>query len=222
MSYRHFAGYVFVVVGIVLIPILVWKLSDVILLGFGGVMIASLLRLVAEPLQRYAKLPHALSLAVAGLIVVGTIAGAAWVFEIRAAGQFRETVDRIDEAVGVLKLDLARTPFGQYLLTQAGKCDVSMTAVGKRFLSTGLYSLEAVVLVLITAVFVAAQPIFYEEGTIRLFPVNERERLRRGSHIMGRGLRLWLIGQLISMTVIGLLAGSACWLIGLRAPYALG
>ncbi len=39
---------------------------------------------------------------------------------------------------------------------------------------------------------------------------------------IGAGLRLWLIGQLIQMVLIGGLTTIAVWFVGLPSPLALG
>lgn len=39
---------------------------------------------------------------------------------------------------------------------------------------------------------------------------------------VAQGLRLWMLGQLIEMLIIGVLSGVAVWIIGLPSPLALG
>ena len=54
LTYNQFLGYALIAVGVASVPILLWQLSDVLLLAFGAVLIACLLQVVAEPFQRWA------------------------------------------------------------------------------------------------------------------------------------------------------------------------
>lgn len=69
-------------------------------------------------------------------------------------------------------------------------------------------------LVLIVGIYLAAQPRFYLEGTLKLFPARERPRLREVFLAVGHTLRWWLIGQLVPMVAIGILTAIGLKLIG--------
>ncbi|MGA7383831.1 MAG: AI-2E family transporter [Methylocella sp.] len=74
----------------------------------------------------------------------------------------------------------------------------------------------------ISAIYLAAQPDLYRQGLIMLFPPRlHAEAAKKIDHI-GNTLRLWLIGQLIQMVLIGVLSGLAAWIIGLPSAIALG
>lgn len=69
-------------------------------------------------------------------------------------------------------------------------------------------------LVVIVGIYLAAQPRFYLEGTLKLFPARERPRLREVFLAVGHTLRWWLIGQLVPMVAIGILTAIGLKLIG--------
>src|SRR5262249_51440272 len=69
-----------IVVLVALVPVLVWFLFDVILIVIGAVLVAVLLRLVAEPFMRWARLPEIPALICSGLLTVLVIAGAGYLF----------------------------------------------------------------------------------------------------------------------------------------------
>jgi predicted PurR-regulated permease PerM len=70
--------------------------------------------------------------------------------------------------------------------------------------------------------FLAGEPELYRRGLVKLVP-GERARERLGDTLdtTGRALRRWLLGQLLSMTIVGVLTGLGLWLIGVPAPLAL-
>jgi predicted PurR-regulated permease PerM len=78
-----------ILVSVALIPVLVWFLFDVILIVVGAILIAVLLRLVAEPFMRWGKLPETIALIVAGILVIAVVAGAGY-------PQSRSLIQRIE------------------------------------------------------------------------------------------------------------------------------
>ena len=74
-----------IVVLIALVPALVWFLFDVILIVIGAILVAALLRLVAEPFTRWAKFPESIALVCSGLVTVTVVAGAGYLFGTQVA-----------------------------------------------------------------------------------------------------------------------------------------
>lgn len=56
---------------------------------------------------------------------------------------------------------------------------------------------------MISAVYLAAQPRLYRDGLIWLFPPRAHAHAARIIDGIGEALRLWLLGQLIEMVLIG-------------------
>ena len=49
------------IAGVVVAALLIWQLSHILLLVFGAILVALILSTVAEPFERYAKLPPRLA-----------------------------------------------------------------------------------------------------------------------------------------------------------------
>jgi predicted PurR-regulated permease PerM len=91
--------------------------------------------------------------------------------------------------------------------------------------SYGLTIVDAIlgiILVVVAGVYLAIDPSHYRRGTVKLFPPTQHDLIGETMTDMGRTLRWWLLGKLISMSIIGALAGVGTWLLGLPAPLALG
>jgi predicted PurR-regulated permease PerM len=78
------------------------------------------------------------------------------------------------------------------------------------------------VLVGVAAVYLAAQPERHRAGALMLIPQALRDKVGSTFDNAGRALRLWLFGQLVSMTVVGVLATVGLYLIGMPSALALG
>src|ERR671939_1635845 len=88
LSYRRFFAFAAIAIAAATVPLLLWQLADVLILGFGALLIAILLRVVAEPFERWTPLPDWVSLLLAGLIVLGLVTAAAWIFGSQLAAEF--------------------------------------------------------------------------------------------------------------------------------------
>jgi predicted PurR-regulated permease PerM len=82
--------------------------------------------------------------------------------------------------------------------------------------------LVALVIVIFTGVYLAAHPQPYIRGLLRLFPIPRRQRIGEVLYAAGYTLRWWLFGQLLAMTVVGLLMGIGLAIIGVPLAFALG
>ncbi|HUN98048.1 MAG TPA: AI-2E family transporter, partial [Bradyrhizobium sp.] len=74
----------------------------------------------------------------------------------------------------------------------------------------------------IAGVYLAAQPALYRTGLSKLVPHEWRDIADETIDDIGEALRLWLVGNLIEMVLIGVASTLVVWLIGLPSPLALG
>ena len=209
-------------VAVAVIPILIWYLFGVVLMIFGAIILAMLVRLGAQPFMRWLSAPEPLALVISGLVIVVVIGGAAYLFGTRIAAELQDVVHRISAASGDIQSSLQDSQFGKFLLNQMKGLNVSVTDVLSSFLKLGSSFIEAIVIMVISGAYLAAQPRLYRDGLIWLFPPKSHDRVAEIIDGVGEALRLWLIGQLIEMILIGVLAAVAVWIIGVPSPLALG
>ena len=221
-SYGDFLKRVLIVVAAATIPILIWYLFGVVMMIFGAVILAMLLRLCAQPLMRWLSMPEPLALFLAVLLVVVVVAGTGYLFGSGISGEFREVMRRATTASGHIETQMRGTAFGSFLLKHISGANFSITDVVSGVLSVSTSFVEAVIIMVISGVYLAAQPGLYRRGLIWLFPPSKHARAAEVVDGIGEALRLWLIGQLAEMVLIGALSTFAVWLIGVPAPLALG
>jgi predicted PurR-regulated permease PerM len=105
-------------------------------------------------------------------------------------------------------LDRARSFFSGGALTTVASVGASVATV-----------LSFAVVILITTVYTVARPVPLVNGFVSLFPAGQRQRVREILGEMYRTVQKWFLGQLASMTIIGLLFTVAMFVIGI--PFAL-
>ncbi len=222
MNRTEFFKRTVIFVAVAVVPVLVWYLFDVILIAFGAIILAMLVRLGAQPFIRWASIPEPLALVISGVLILSVVGGAGYLFGSGIVDQFQDVLQRAASAGAGLKSQLQGSEFGNFLLRHLGGSDVSLTTVRSGFLKISTSFLEALVIMLISAAYLAAQPHIYRYGIISFFPPHTHKRAAEFVDSIGESLRLWLLGQLIEMLLIGVLSTFAVWIIGVPSPFALG
>ena len=90
------------------------------------------------------------------------------------------------------------------------------------FFSSTLAVLGGIILVIVVAVYVAADPKLYHGGLMHLFPHRSRARAGEVLSEVAVMLRRWLVTQLVAMVVIGAVTTIVLLLLGVRGAVALG
>jgi predicted PurR-regulated permease PerM len=222
ISYTEFFRRTLIVVAVVAAPILIWYLFGVVLMAFGAIILAMLLRLVAHPLMRWLALPEPVALIVSGLIILGVIAAPGYLFGSLISSEFQDVAARASSASAGLQASLHSTVIGDFLLKHMYGGDFSLTDILPGFLKVGTNVMEGVIIMLISGAYLAAQPRLYRGGLIWLFPPRKHDRVAEIFDGIAEALWLWLLGQLVQMVIIGALAALAVWIIGVPSPLALG
>jgi len=191
-----------------LVLLLIVYAVDVLLLVFAAVLLAVLLRALAEPLAKRLHISPQWALAIVALLLTLSIGAVGWLLAPSIGEQVRELRAALPAALERLQQELSRFVWLESVLDTTWSPE-SLTAqpevaskVGSAVSGT-LKSLANVVLVLVIALYLAADPRLYVEGAVRLLPMAHRVRAREVLHAIGDTLRWWLLGKAISMVIVG-------------------
>ncbi len=222
-SIRHWMLVVLTVTGLVLAA---WQLVNVLLLAFAGLLLAVLLRHLAQMLARHVPLPTGACLAailfafVLVAITFGVLVGP------RVGSELMQVADALPGAFTDLRSYISDTRWGGYLLQTMSMGDqgAGWNVVGMLggTASTALNVAVNLVVALTVAIFLSIDPGLYRRGFLHLIPKDGRPRARQVLDTLARGLWRWLLGQSIDMVAVALLTGTGLWALGVPAPIALG
>jgi predicted PurR-regulated permease PerM len=210
-----------IAIALALLPLLVWRLFDVILLVTGAILIAVLLGVVATPF-RWLFIPRGLALVLSGLLIAGALGGAGYLFGTGITSELQDVLRRAGEAEKSFVTTLQASELGRAVLSRIQGGELPVTYVVRQVFSVSATFLVSFVVAIVAGIFLAAQPPVYRYGLTRLFPSQGRASAEETIDRVAAALRLWLFGQMIEMVLVGSLAGFAMWLIGLPSPFALG
>ncbi|GGC05206.1 AI-2E family transporter [Novosphingobium endophyticum] len=219
--HRLFVERLLIVAVVGLIAAVLWSLRILLVVVVGAVVIAVLLRTVADPISRYTGLGPRLA-TLGAILLVALIAGCAiWLFGSTVASQFAHLSETIPTSWNELSRRIGQLPFGNQLLA-AMKQGLDLPTLVPKIVNLAGNAATTLILIVFGAIFFAAQPRLYTRGLVMLAPPDRRHLVSVSLEDSGRALRLWLLGQLISMIVVGLLTGVGLWLAGVPSAMALG
>ena len=216
-----------VLTGALIIAVLfaMWEISQVLVLGFGGVVVAVILRTMAEPVQRILRISDQFALVIVTLGLLFLAGLFFTVFGSLAVDQFTTLLKEIPSAVAAGRKWLMSYQEGRWFLTLLGNTDAPSgeTLLQAIPLAGGLLGgMGEALLVLLVGVYLAADPNAYVRGIVRLFPPHRRIRVNHIMNAMAQSLQRWLMGMTLDMLFVGVVTGVGLWLVGVPLSFALG
>jgi predicted PurR-regulated permease PerM len=220
VSHRIFIERLVIAIAIVAVALLVWRLRELLLLAFGAVLVAVILRTVARPFRDRLGLPHGVALLIAVLLLLALIGGLVAVFGAQVMGQAVALQDAIPAAWQELLRRLQPLGLAEPLQGLAAGGESIVSRIGNVAMSVGS-GLADTLLVLAGGIYLAAEPSLYRAGLLKLVPERGRPLTAEAMMDSGRALILWLKGRLVSMTIVGILTWIGLMLLGVPAALAL-
>lgn len=213
------------VILVIIVVLVLWRVSNVALLVFASVVLAVVFRMLAEALTRYLPMPDRLALVLVALVIAVLLGAAAYLFGDTVRSQMSDLLRRLPDAWDALRERVVQWELAPQLLEwldgKAPDPGAVAAQVGVAATST-MVVIGHAVLVLVGALYFAAQPGIYRRGLIALVPAAHQVRAGRVLNELGESLQSWLKGQLVAMLLVGLLIGVGAALIGLPSAIALG
>ena len=206
-----------------------WLAREILLLGFLGILIAVVFSFPVGWLSRI--VPRG----VAVILVLLALAGAAAGIAALAAPILQREVDQLRES-GPRAVKTAQSWLRRVESTAGGagsgqqgsagqKAPEVAAEVGEKAVPALLAlvsGITAVVLVIVLGAFLVYKPDVYRRGVRLLVPSRHEPKFDEAWQRVGEGLRKWVGGILISMTLMGTLAAIGLAVIGIEEWLLLG
>jgi predicted PurR-regulated permease PerM len=225
VGYPKIIATAFILVGVYFLAQGLVHLAGLWMLIFGSVVVAVVIRALADPLVRWTPLNNVLAVLVSVLVILVVLAGAGALFGRQVNIQVQQLIERIPGAWAQFQVQLESSPALGWafdrLRETASQADGAL-ALAPKIASATLSGLASLLLVFVAGVFLALHPAESREGLLSLAPKPARPRLREVLNACGTALKGWLRAQLVSMVLVGGLVGTGLALIGVPAPVALG
>ncbi|MDE2134774.1 MAG: AI-2E family transporter [Alphaproteobacteria bacterium] len=208
---------------IVVLLLALWQVSLVVILTFGGVIVAVALRNISAPLSKALRVSDRISVVITAMGLAAIVFAFFDIFGTLAGDQVSALIRKIPGAVDSARSWLNGSSIGRDALqaidSSSGRAFRLLSALP---LAGGILGgIGQAILVIAVGIYFAADPHTYVAGVIRLVPPRRRERARQIFDAMSLALRKWLIGMTLDMLLLGVMTGVGMWLIGVPLPLAL-
>ncbi len=222
---REIVETLLIAIAIVGVALLLWTMRGLLILVFGSILLAVILRIVARPFNDRLGLPDRLALLVAILLIAALAAFAFTLFGQEVVRQAEALRQSLPSAWRSIFQQLESFGLGEPVrqwLQSVGSGGQGVLSSMTRFLVSFTSAMADTILVIFGGIYLALDPSLYRRGIAKLLPRAARPRIAEALDDCYRALRLWLVGRLISMLFVGLLTGFGLWAIGMPAALTLG
>ena len=216
--------YVVIAIALVALAIVVWQISDVFVVAFGGVVLAITLAALSGFVQRWTRCSERVALfTTIGLLAV-IVALCSWMFGSLAASQVTELQQRLPQAVRKVMAWLNQSEPGRMAVDAVKRSSVDSKTLSNVGLAAGalVTGTTNLLLIVFLGIYFALDPATYRDGALRLLPPGRRPQVRAALEDAGEALRQWLLAQAVAMLVVGVLTGVGLALVGVPLAFALG
>lgn len=200
----------------------------VLLLAFAGILFGVFLNGIAQFLSRHTSLAYGVTYSVVVAVLILAIAAGLYYLGSQISERVTELSGQLNQSGQQLIEQIRQAPLVKQYLPTPEKAQEMLPQGGGAMSSvvSGLgwlgWSLTGLAVVFFVGIYVAYDPHLYEAGLVKLFPHRHRDRsvqiLRKIRSALGR----WIIGRMISMTIIGVATAIGLSVLGVPLPVMLG
>jgi predicted PurR-regulated permease PerM len=228
---QYFRRVLLAVVAVLVVGLLVaviWLSIQVWLAVFAGILFAVFLSTLTRWVRRLTRSPHGWALASVLVLLLGVGALGGWLLGPRVVEQFGELAQRLPKAIEHVQQYVQESGWHRFLPTKMPPpSELSATAEKLVTHAAGFFSLSVgavatFFVIVFLGIYLAASPQVYLNGIAHLFPISQRSRVTELFDKIGVTLGHWLLGQMLSMVVVGTLIALGLTVLGIPLGLALG
>lgn len=203
------------------------KIVSVLFFIFGGILLALFLNGIAGFISRRTGLWPRASLILVVLITFGALGSIAYFAGPELVTQANMLADTLPKSIQTVRGQLANYSWARPFLHTL---DGGMSSPAPQRILAGLpgffsatsEALTLCVVSIFVGIYAAADPRLYVESLIHLVPQRARDRARRVGNRLHVALGWWLVGRVITMTLMGILTAIGLWLLNVPMALTLG
>jgi predicted PurR-regulated permease PerM len=210
------------VIAVAVLLLVAWQAIDALLTVFAGAVGGVALRALKDPVTRWTPLPPGPALALVVLLGLGGLAGISAAIVPTLGEQGRAFFEQLPQLANRLQWSLGRLGVSARVLRELEPSQLFTPDVLFGLFSSAASGVSALVVTLVLAVYLAAEPDLYRRGVLRLVSPRRRGRAAAVLDQLDSTLRWWMLGQCVSMAVLGILTTLGLWILGVPYPLVFG
>ena len=193
-------------IGMVVVALLIWELSQPLLLIGGAIVFAAMLDGGVRLLGRVLPIARAWRLLITTLIVVAFLAWVVWLASTQLADQAATLKDVI---LGQINHLMHVAHHYGYRINEAQATEISKQVLSSAdrltsAVGSAVGAITSITMIVVLGMFLAAEPRLYERGLAWMLPLESREEFYGTMSAMGHTLRRLMAGRLLGMGIEGI------------------
>lgn len=200
------------------------ELTGLFLLLFAAIVLAVVFDAMARLIRRFTHLPQGWALTLGILLLLGAFVGVFVMFGTQLASEFETIREQFPPALAAIEAQLDTWGLGERVrnVISTGSSDISsILSRASGYVVTIGSGIADFALVLVGAIFLATQPALYRRGVLLMTPKRAEPVTEKAMDDATAALRGWMVGQLMSMTVVAALTWVGLLLLGVPAAGGL-
>jgi len=212
LDFKTFTQRCILVISLVIAVLLIAFGIDFFFMLFASVVLAVFLISIAVKIKSWLKIKYGLALTISVLLIVIITVGTGFLIYPSLNEQAAQMQKEIPQSINKLREHLSQTSWGKDLLkniedqggiVKGNKKDIVNSATA--IFSATISSFANIFVVLVIALFFAADPHLYKKGLLYLIPARAVRKADKLIHKCYETLANWLKGKFLSMGVVGVL-----------------
>ncbi len=205
---------------------------NILMLVFVGVLLGIIFRSLRDIVSKYSRIPTTPSLVIVIVFFLSLIIGSGFLLAPGVYDQASMMYEQVPEEWNNIKQQIWQYDWGKEVARENPEAkdimenesdgtgeDNDMTRGILDMFSVTAGAMTSTVLVFVIAIYIAAEPEVYTGGLLRLIPIDKRLLAIKIMDETALTMQWWLVGQLLSMLILGTITTLGLWLMGM--PYSL-
>ncbi len=197
----------------------------VLLLVFGGVLVGILLNGITRWASGFLPLSYRTAYTLVVVLLLALVTVGFYYMGSQLAAQVSELSAQLRASAERVTAQLREYPWARPYLNGSQVDEVVTGRVVPSVmngLEAGMWAVSGVVIIVAVGLYLAYDPKLYSEGLCKLFPMRHRRRFQDAVEKLRTTLGYWIVGRLLSMTIVGVLTATGLWLLGVPLSITLG
>ncbi len=213
---------------LLLVVYILESIASIVLLIFLGILLALFLNWVSSFISKKLHLPFGIALALFTIFILTALFSILWFSGPDIIKQFSTLKEAIPDALKTLQELLERNNLSLLSKENGESSGQNVSFLPPVFSSiAGVFSttfgiIGSIVLIIFVGFYLAIEPDVYVKNVTRLFRSDRRQHVNQLLQSLGTALRWWLLGRIMSMTVVGVLTTLLLFIFGIDLALLLG
>ena len=201
--------------------------ANVLLLMLAGVLFGIFINGISRWASGLTRLPYHVGYAAVVVLLIAIAAGGLFAMGSQIGNQMSTLSKELQSSAQQLTRQLEQSSWAQQYLPDLAKMKELLTGNGvlPRIVNTLQWvgwAITSVLVIFFVGLYTAYDPQLYKSGLIKLLPQDRRPRMRQLLDKLNAALGRWIIGRMVSMTIVGVLTTIGLWVLGVPLPITLG